>query len=311
MGQLRVAAALLLIWCATTTRGATPSNRREGWETVWDTECDTLCGTGTRVLKVYCMEDFTPVEDSKCPAEVRPADTETCEVECRYVDPVDGDDSAEEGGRDQSKPLKTLAKCVGFAEDRSGDKTTSASDVVSAAPVTRCLLAAGVYGSGFAPGTVTNEKDNVVIQPHPSAPEGSVIFDGTSILSNLIGAWKEHPTLPDVSLLQGLSGLHEDAKRRPAVIVGGHNIMCAKETAIVDGKHPAKRGWATKSVPCFMWDPIKNWATVFSEEDARVSSVHDDAIQFSENVGLSLPVLVCAGLLRERRTIAARDQGVA
>ena len=239
---------------------------------MWESECGVQCGAGTRSLKVLCMEDFAAVDESKCSAAARPAASEPCEVLCRHVDPIAGDDAAAEGGTDPAAPLRTLAKCVEFAADHSGDRSVSDFDAVAAAPVTRCLLAAGVYTEGFAPGSVTTEKDNIVIEPNAAAPAGSVILDGTDsiAMAALSGAWKDHESLPNVRVIEGLSALHKDATRRPAVIVGGHNIMCSKETDIVDGNHPTKRGWATKSVPCFMWDPIANWATVFSEQDAQV-----------------------------------------
>lgn len=223
---------------------------------------------------MLCMEDFAVVDESKCSAATRPVNSEPCDVQCRYVDPM-GNDAAAEGGTDPEAPLRTLAKCVEFAVDYSGDSSTSDFDAVAAGPVTRCILAAGVYTEGFAPGSVTTEKDNIVIEPNAAAPEGSVIFDGTDSLAMqaLSSSWKDHPSLPNVRVIEGLSALHKDATRRPAVIVGGHNLMCSKETAIVDGKHPTKKGWATKSVPCFMWDPIASWATVFSEQDARVGVV--------------------------------------
>lgn len=260
-------AACLLFAFSAFSLGASPPNRKNGWETVWESECNVQCGVGTRTLNIFCMKDFAAVEDSECSAATRPASSEPCEVDCRHVDPVAGDDAAAEGGRDPASPLRTLAKCVEFAQNHG-----PTFDAVAAAPVTRCMLAAGVYTDGFAPGSVTNEKDNIVIEPNAAAPEGSVIFDGTDgvTMASLSAAWKDHPSLPDVRIIVGLSSLHRDATRRPAVIVGGHNIMCSKETAIIDGNHPTKKGWATKSVPCFIWDPIASWATIFSEDDARV-----------------------------------------
>ena len=37
--------------------------------------------------------------------------------------------------------------------------------------------------------------------------------------------------------------------------MGGSGLMCANESAIVDGNHDPKAGYGTASPPCFFWAP--------------------------------------------------------
>ena len=55
---------------------------------------------------------------------------------------------------------------------------------------------------------------------------------------------------------------------RPKLVVGGAALQCANESAVIDGTHLPKRGWATHGVPCFLWDTEAAWSEPFAAEDA-------------------------------------------
>ena len=221
------------------------------WQTLWDGPCSDPCGRGTRALQVRCVEDFVEVGEEHC-ASPAPEGVAPCAVTCLHVDPAEGNDGH---AGTLERPLRTVAACTARGVDLGAELLPAASPM--AAHQLRCLLRAGVYREEA--GRPLAGADHIQIEP---LGDGAVIIDGTDEVDLTFSPHAAHGAAVLVSspLPPGTT--------RPKLVVGGAALQCANESAVIDGTHLPKRGWATHGVPCFLWDTEAAWSEPFAAEDA-------------------------------------------
>ena len=252
--------------------------RGQEWITRWADDADCVVdedseheGGGLRQLDVFCVDDDVVVADDACDADEKPDGTWECLSSTIVVDALLGDDQ-NDGSEEQ--PLRTLRACIKrFGEDHSATRKLPHDDD----PQLVCALRDGVYRDEAS--TPLDGIDHLLVKP---LNDGDVvIFDGTDPLWGL--EWTKHDILETVVVAPA------SFERRPEVIVGGSGLMCANESAIVDGNHDPKAGYGTASPPCFFWAPDEAWVageTAFGLDDAVAFYERGEAVDVQ---GLNLP----------------------
>ena len=252
--------------------------RGQEWITRWADDADCILdedseaeGGGLRQLDVFCVDDDVVVADDACDADDKPDDTWECLATTVVVDPIEGNDLND--GTAES-PLRTLRACITrFGEDHSATRKLPDDDYTQLV----CALRDGVYRDEAS--TPLDGVDHLLVKPLNDG--GVVTFDGTDPLWGL--EWTKHATLETVVVASA------PFMRRPEVIVGGSNLMCANESAIVDGNHDPKAGYGTMSPPCFFWAPEEAWVageTAFGLNDAVAFYERGEAVDVE---GRNLP----------------------
>jgi hypothetical protein len=253
--------------------------RGQEWITRWADDADCVVdedseheGGGLRQLDVFCVDDDVVVADDACDADEKPDGTWECLSSTIVVDALLGDDQ-NDGSEEQ--PLRTLRACIKrFGEDHSATRKLPHDDD----PQLVCALRDGVYRDEAS--TPLDGIDHLLVKP---LNDGDVVvFDGTDPLWGL--EWTKHTILDTVVVAPA-----PFFERRPEVIVGGSGLMCANESAIVDGNHDPKAGYGTASPPCFFWAPDEAWvagATAFGLDDAVAFYERGEAVDVQ---GLNLP----------------------
>ena len=233
----------LLVAVATTADAAS-------WLTRWADDAD--CVDGIRELEVLCVDDDLVVDEAEC-TSTKPSTTTSCMATVTIV--VDANEGDDANNGTEAFPLRTLRECIQrFGFQYSYNKNEPDEQLRQLV----CALKGGIYRD--EPSTPLDSADHLLVRPYD---EELVIFDGTDAFWDV--RWSRH------ELLDNVVTASIPFSRRPEVIVGGHNIMCANESSIVDGNHDPKAGYGTARAPCFAWSPDDAWVlgdAAFALEDA-------------------------------------------
>lgn len=138
------------------------------------------------------MHDWLHVDDSNCEADskagAKPAAGDSCTVNCWYVNPASGSDSANDGTTGNGA-FESVSKCIEAANSAQSAFSVGKNETL----VTKCLLAEGRYTEGF-PIEIPAQSRNLIIEPvsyknYNGSPvqragDYGVIFDGTDDISN-------------------------------------------------------------------------------------------------------------------------------
>ena len=236
------------------------------WLTRWADDAD--CIDGVRDLEVLCVDDDLVVDEAECTA-TKPSTTTSCMDTVTIV--IDATLGNDENNGTEAFPLRTLRECIQrFGFQYSYNKNEPDEQLRQLV----CALKGGIYRD--EPSTPLDSADHLLVRPYN---EELVIFDGTDAFWDV--RWARHPTLEDVVTAS------VPFTRRPEVIVGGHNIMCANESSIVDGNHDPKAGYGTARAPCFAWSPDDAWVlgdAGFALDDAVAVYERGETLDEDRNV---------------------------
>ena len=236
------------------------------WLTRWADDAD--CIDGVRDLEVLCVDDDLVVDEAECTA-TKPSTTTSCMATITII--VDATLGNDENNGTEAFPLRTLGACIQrFGFQYSYNKNEPDEQLRQLV----CALKGGIYND--EPSTPLDSADHLLVRPYN---EELVIFDGTDPYWDV--RWSRHELLDDVVTAS------VPFSRRPEVIVGGHNIMCANESSIVDGNHDPKAGYGTARAPCFAWSPDDAWVlgdAAFALDDAVAVYERGETLDEDRNV---------------------------